>query len=113
MIPEGDWVMPQAPVFFIRICINKRLNTDRLPSCAARGSRELALRLEERLTAENLPVEVRRGPCMNNCAIGPNLKIQAGALFNLNDDTSAERLEEILAAIRDEIAKRKAAAPAT
>ena len=108
---EGDFVMPVAPIFFVRICINKRLNTDRLPSCAARGSRELALKLEELITAENLPVEIKRGPCMNNCLIGPNLKIQAGGLFNLNDDTSDARVAEIMTAIRDEVAKRKAAAP--
>jgi len=113
MIPEGsEWVMPVAPIFFVRICINKRLNTDRLPSCAARGSRELALKLEGLITAENLPVEIKRGPCMNNCLVGPNLKIQGGAMFNLNDDTSDARIAEIMAAIRDEVAKRKASVPA-
>lgn len=109
---EGEFVMPAAPIFFVRICINKRLNTDRMPSCAARGSRELALKLETLIAAENLPVEIKRGPCMNNCLIGPNLKIQGGGLFNLNDDTSDARLDEIMAAIRDEVAKRKADAPA-
>ena len=39
MIPEGDWVMPQKPLFYVRVCINKRLNTDKLPNCAGRGSR--------------------------------------------------------------------------
>jgi hypothetical protein len=47
---------------------------------------------------------------MNNCQIGPNIKIQAGALFNLNGDISEARVEEVLAAIRAEVAKRKAAA---
>jgi hypothetical protein len=49
---------------------------------------------------------------MNNCLVGPNLKIQGGVLFNLNDDTSDARIAEIMAAIRDEVAKRKAAVPA-
>ena len=113
MIPDGAWTMPEPPLFFVRICINKRLNTDRLPNCAGRGSRELADRIEQRLTEESIPAEIRRGPCMNNCQIGPNIKIQAGVLFNLNGDVSDARLEEIVAAIRDEVAKRKAAAVAT
>jgi hypothetical protein len=110
MIPEGEWVLPEPPLFFVRICINKRLNTDKLPNCAGRGSRDLADRLERRLTDERIPAEVRRGPCMNNCQIGPNIKIQGGALFNLREDVSDARLEEIVAAIRDEVARRKAAA---
>ena len=47
MIPDGDWVMPQKPLFVMRVCINKRLNTDKLPNCAGRGSRGLADQLEK------------------------------------------------------------------
>lgn len=105
---EGEWYLPVKPVFSVRICINKRLNTDKLPNCAGRGSRGLADLLEKRITDERLPVEIIRGPCMNNCPIGPNLKIQAGPLFNLNDDISDTRIAEIMNAIRDELAKRQA-----
>jgi NADH:ubiquinone oxidoreductase subunit E len=105
MIPDGDFRLPQAPRFFVRICINKRLNTDRLPNCAGRGSRTLADQLEQRILAEGLPAEVRRGPCMNNCQIGPNVKVQGGPLFNLNEDVSDARIEEILAAVRQRAAE--------
>jgi (2Fe-2S) ferredoxin len=112
---EGEWYLPVKPLFAVRICINKRLNTDKLPNCAGRGSRGLADHLEKLLTEERLPVEIIRGPCMNNCPVGPNLKIQAGALFNLNDDISDARIAEVMAAIRAEVAKRQAAieSPAT
>ncbi len=112
MILEGEWRMPEAPLFFVRMCINKRLNTDQLPSCAGRGSRGLADYLEKLIADERLPVEIKRGPCMNNCLIGPNLKIQGGALINLKDDISEPRVEEIMALLRAEVAKRKAAAAA-
>ncbi len=109
---DADWIPTQKPLFNVRICINKRLNTDRLPSCAGRGSRGLADILEQRILAEGLPAAVLRGPCMNNCAIGPNLKIQAGEFFNLNDDISEANIEKIIAAVRAEAAKRKAGAAA-
>ena len=112
---EGEWFMPVKPLFSVRICINKRLNTDKLPSCAGRRSRGLADYLEKLLTDQRLPVEIIRGPCMNNCPIGPNLKIHGGALFNLKDDISEPRINEVMDAIRAEVAKRQAAAdtPAT
>jgi hypothetical protein len=109
---EGEWYVPEKPLFTVRICINKRLNTDKLPNCAGRGSRGLADYLEKLITEERLPVEIIRGPCMNNCQIGPNLKIQAGPLFNLNNDLSEPRVAEIMAAIRAEVERRKAAAAA-
>src|ERR1700760_3173631 len=105
MMIEGDWYLPTKPMFTVRICINKRLNTDKLPNCAGRGSRGLADLLERLVTEERLPVEILRGPCMNNCPIGPNLKIQAGRMFNLNNDISDARIAEVMQAIRDEVEK--------
>ena len=105
MIPDG-WVLPEKPLFTVRICINKRLNTDNLPNCAGRGSRGLADLLERLITAENLPAEILRGPCMNNCLIGPNLKIQGGALFNLQGDLSEGAIENLMAEIAFNILQR-------
>jgi hypothetical protein len=110
---EGEWYMPPKPLFGVRVCINKRLNTDKLPNCAGRGSRELADRLERRLTEARIPAEVIRGPCMNNCAIGPNIKIQGGPLFNLQADVSEARVEEVIAAVKAEVERRQALAAAT
>ena len=98
-------------MFAVRICINKRLNTDRLPSCAGRKSRGLADLLERRILDEGIPAEILRGPCMNNCLIGPNLKIQGADFFNLHDDISDANIEKILAAIRAEVTRRKELAP--
>ncbi len=106
---EGEWIPPQKPLFNVRICINKRLNTDRLPSCGSRGSRGLAEVLERMIAAERLPAKLIQGPCMNNCVNGPNLKIQAADYFNLQNDISDANIEKIMAAIRAEAARRQAA----
>lgn len=103
-----DWMPAAKPLFIVRICINKRLNTDRLPSCASRGSRGLADALERMILAERIPATVTRGPCMNNCLHGPNLKIQGADYFNLEDDISDAVIEKIMAAIRAEAARRTA-----
>ena len=110
---DTPWIHTEKPMFSVRICINKRLNTDKLPSCAARGSRGLADLLERRILDEGIPAEIIRGPCMNNCLIGPNLKIQGADFFSLQDDMSDAMIEKILAAIRAEVARRRelAAAP--
>ncbi|MDX2223948.1 MAG: (2Fe-2S) ferredoxin domain-containing protein [Rhodospirillaceae bacterium] len=106
---EVDFNPAQKPLFNVRVCINRRLNTDNLPNCAGRGSRELADELERRIAAERIPAKLLRGPCMNNCQIGPNIKVQGAELFNLNCDTSDARIEQIMAAVRAEAAKRLAA----
>jgi NADH:ubiquinone oxidoreductase subunit E len=105
---EVDYKPATAPLFHVRVCINRRLNTDNLPNCAGRGSRELADRLEKQIAAENLPTKVLRGPCMNNCAIGPNIKIQKGEMLNLNCDVSDERFAAVMDTIRAEVKKRQA-----
>jgi hypothetical protein len=110
---EGDWIPPQKPLFTVRVCINKRLNTDRLPSCAGRNSRGLADAIERMILAEGIPASITRGPCMNNCAVGPNLKIQGADYFNLNGDVSDASMEKIMVAIRAEAERRKAEAAAT
>jgi NADH:ubiquinone oxidoreductase subunit E len=106
---ESEYVPPVAPLFHVRVCINRRLNTDNLPNCAGRGSREFADRLEQRIAEERLPTKLIRGPCMNNCAVGPNLKIQGGEMLNLNCDVSDTRFDAVVEAIKAEIVKRQAA----
>ena len=102
--------MPVAPLFTVRICINKRLNTSRLPSCGGRGSHGLADALERLIMAERIPASITRGPCMNNCLNRLNLKIQAADYFYLQDDLSDSAVENIMVAIRAESERRKALA---
>jgi hypothetical protein len=108
---DGEWIPVPKPLFTVRVCINKRLNTDRLPSCGGRGSRGLADLLERLIMDERLPASVARGPCMNNCLHGPTIKIQGADFLSLEDDIGAVQIEKIMAAIRAEAERRKALPP--
>jgi hypothetical protein len=108
---DGEWIPVPKPLFTVRVCINKRLNTDRLPSCGGRGSRGLADLLERLIMDERLPASVARGPCMNNCLHGPTIKIQGADFLSLEDDIGATQIEKIMAAIRAEAERRKAFPP--
>ena len=105
---DGEWIPVPKPLFTVRACINKRLNTDRLPSCGGRGSRGLADLLERLIMDERLPASVTRGPCMNNCLHGPTIKIQGADFLSLDDDLGPAQIEKIMAAIRAESERRKA-----
>lgn len=102
---EVDFIPSEKPLFNVRLCTNKRLNKDKLPSCAGRGSRELADKLEQILLQNSIPAKLIRSPCMNNCQIGPNLKIQGAELFNGVDETT---LNDVVEAIKAEVNRRKA-----
>lgn len=58
----------------LRLCINLRAG-DILPSCGARGSRDLAKKLENALAERNLPYELETVHCMGKCHIGPALQL--------------------------------------
>jgi (2Fe-2S) ferredoxin len=101
---EVDYIPSEKPLFNVRLCTNKRLNTDKMPSCGGRGSRELADKIEALLLQKSIPAKLIRSPCMNNCKVGPNLKIQAAGLYN---NLSEEQIPEIIAAIEAEVTRRK------
>lgn len=102
-----DWTPVPKPLFTVRVCINKRLNTDRLPSCGGHGSRGVADALERMMMDERLPASVTRGPCMNNCLHGPTIKIQGGAFLSLEGETGAAQIEMVMAEVRAEAERRK------
>ncbi len=108
---DAEWIPVPTPLFTVRICINKRLNTDRLPSCGGRGSRGVADLLERLILEERLPASVTRGPCMNNCLHGPTIKIQGADFISLEGDVGAAQIEKIMAAVRAESERRKSPPP--
>lgn len=108
---DAEWRPVPKPIFTVRICINKRLNTDKLPSCGGRGSRGLADLIEQRIMDERLPASVTRGPCMNNCLHGPTIKIQGADFLSLENDIGEAQIEKIMIAIRSEATRRLAAPP--
>jgi len=101
---EVDFIPSEKPLFNVRICTNKRLNTDNLPSCAGRGSRDIADKLEKILLEKAIPAKLIRSVCMNNCQNGPNMKVQGGEFYN---GVTHSDLDDIVSAIKSEVTKRK------
>ena len=72
----GDVETPHT----LNICVNFRAGTI-LPSCGARGSRELADALEKGIAERNLPLTLKRLHCMGKCHIGPTMRLSPAGAF--------------------------------
>jgi (2Fe-2S) ferredoxin len=62
------------------VCVNYRANPAQ-PSCAARGSRELAQCLETEIADRKLDIGIERSDCLGYCDIGPNIKLAPQGRF--------------------------------
>ena len=77
------------------VCTNYRANPNN-PSCAARGSEEIAAELQLKFKKNNILIEIEKSPCMGFCNAGPNLRfVPNGEFFH---EVSATKLPEILKA---------------
>jgi NADH:ubiquinone oxidoreductase subunit E len=64
------------------VCVNYRANPNQ-PSCAARGSEEIAQCIETEVVKRNLAVCVERFNCLGQCERGPNVRLAPdGKFFN-------------------------------
>ena len=91
----------------LSICINFRAG-DTLPSCGARGSRELADALQAGIAKRGLPLELKRLHCMGKCHIGPTMRIWPGGPFVMGAQESdvPEILDRLEAREWDALAAR-------
>lgn len=79
------------------VCTNYRANPSN-PSCAARGSKEIATELTQQLHKQNVQIEVEEIQCLGFCNIGPNLRLMPnGAFFH---EVSANKLPKIVKAAK-------------
>jgi len=62
------------------VCINSRIAGDK-PSCAGRGSEQLADALEQGLVERGLAVTLGRIKCFGRCHEGPNVRLAPGGRF--------------------------------
>lgn len=76
----------------IIICNNRRHNPNS-PSCAARGSLELAETIRQYVAMHELPLELAFFKCLGRCADGPNLKLEPAGPFV--GHLSADKLGEL------------------
>lgn len=58
----------------IIVCVNFRPFTHQ-PSCAQRGSKELANWLEKEIEERELDARVDRSVCLGHCPYGPNVRL--------------------------------------
>lgn len=70
--------MPENPAVTVIVCVNRRLGHGK-PSCAGRGSEDIAQALEA--AVDGARVQVTRLKCFGRCAEGPNVRIQGGRFF--------------------------------
>lgn len=87
----------------IVICVNYRANPNQ-PSCAARGSEEIAQCIEQEIAKRHLAISVERFYCLGHCAVGPNLHLAPnGRLIHwLTKEDIPELLLEIEEFSRDQ-----------
>lgn len=64
----------------VMICVNRRFRMDE-PSCAGRGSEDLADRLEAEILSRGIDVTVERSVCMGHCRTGPTIRLAPGGRF--------------------------------
>lgn len=67
-------------MYKIIICVNYRASPNQA-SCAARGSTAMALRIEQEIASQGLPVELERVDCLGYCEQGPILRLTPNGRF--------------------------------
>lgn len=81
----------------ILVCTNYRVNPNN-PSCAARGSKQIAAELQLKLQKNNISIEIEESACMGFCNVGPNLRlVPNGEFFH---EVSAKKLPKIIRAAK-------------
>ncbi len=73
------------------ICVNRALRGD-MPSCAGRGSKVIAQKLEQVLDERNVPLKVEMIQCFGFCSRGPNIRLVGGPFRH---NVKLEEVEEI------------------
>lgn len=87
-----------GPAPWLRACVNYRAG-NRLPSCGARGSREMVAALQAGLAARRLPWRLETVHCMGKCHIGPTMRILPDGPFVMGVQAAdVERVLDFLAA---------------
>jgi len=77
--PENADAEPVRPRILM-ICVNRRFRMDE-PSCAARGSGDMAEFLEAEIAARRINLVVERSVCMGHCQTGPTIRLAPGGRF--------------------------------
>ena len=75
------------------VCTNYRANPNN-PSCAARGSKEIAIALAQQLQIKKVSIEIEEIQCLGYCKVGPNIRLTPnGEFFH---EVSSKDFEKII-----------------
>ncbi len=77
----------------VLVCVNRRFRGDQ-PSCAQRGSVEIAEALERGIEERGINIKIERIICLGQCTKGPTLRFAPGGRFNLG--TSLDDVPRVL-----------------
>ena len=86
--------MPLKPE--VMVCVNRRFGGTK-PSCAERGSEDIARAIEAALAKADLAVPVTRSVCQNFCFEGPALRVLPGPV--IFKEMTLDRVPEVVAAV--------------
>jgi NADH:ubiquinone oxidoreductase subunit E len=84
----------------IIVCTNFRPIMNR-PSCAQRGSKELADWLEREIASRGLDVKIDRSVCLGHCPVGPNVRLSGEDFYHEATQAKLIPLLELLENSRD------------
>jgi len=70
--------MSDAPAV-LTACVKTRL--DGAPSCGGRGARDLIAAVQAEMDRRGQPLRVQEVQCLGRCALGPNMRVRAGAFL--------------------------------
>lgn len=73
----------------LAICINRRFGGD-IPSCAERGSVDLADAIEKGIAQRRINTQVERMTCFGYCQKGPNMRLVPGGGSFLHGVTAGQ-----------------------
>jgi (2Fe-2S) ferredoxin len=95
----------------LKVCVNFRAG-DVLPSCGAKGSRELAQSLKEEIAKRGDFISLETVHCLGKCHIGPTLKLlPSGPFLQGPQAADAACIADLLQAESYDILEHKFASP--
>ena len=82
----------------IIVCTNFRFANQ--PSCAARGSKDLADWLEDEIRTRGLNARVDRSVCLGQCPHGPNVRLPGKDFYH---EATKDSLTPLLESLQDTV----------
>lgn len=87
----------------VLVCVNRRFRGDQ-PSCAQRGSEEIAEAIERGVEERAINIKVERIICLGQCTKGPTIRFAPGGRFNLG--TSLEDVPALIDELETQCGRR-------